>query len=93
MRARDFKDGGALNAGRCEACGHHVVVGHVVTVYADVGEVHMDCENPYSLPTEAAAGTEDDPKAYVLLGFPVKNYPAPLDHSSHARNMVKKDKQ
>lgn len=84
----DFREGGALNAGRCEGCGHWVIVGHVVSLYHDVGEVHVDCENPYAIPATEPEGTEDDPKAYVMVGYPLQALSL-ADHYSRVRNMVK----
>lgn len=56
----------------CEACGHPVEVGHVVQVYDDVGEIHADCDNPYSLTPDL---DEDSPKPCILLGNPMLLYP------------------
>lgn len=56
----------------CENCGAPVRVGHVVLPYDDVGELHADCANPYSLTVESVA---DGPKPCVLVGSPMIHVP------------------
>ena len=56
----------------CENCGDPVRVGHVVLPYDDVGELHADCANPYSLTVEPVA---DGPKPCVLVGSPMIHVP------------------
>lgn len=60
---------------RCEGCGHFVERGQFVHAYDDVGEVHVDCENPF-----ATADVEEvDPDAgpvFVLLGQPLRRFKA-----------------
>lgn len=63
-----------LAAGReqgalCENCGKPVEVGQVVLAWDDVGEMHADCEKPFSLKVEQQA---DEPEPCVLLGSPMR---------------------
>jgi hypothetical protein len=59
---------------RCEGCGHTVERGQFVNAYDDVGEVHVNCEQPWATPDDVS---EVDPEAgpiYVLLGQPLKRF-------------------
>ncbi len=58
----------------CEACGRPVEVGQVVCLYDDVGEIHADCNNPYSLSPDV---DDEMPTPCILLGAPMRLYPLP----------------
>jgi hypothetical protein len=53
----------------CENCGKPVEVGQVVLPWDDAGEMHADCERPYSLDYQRGA---DEPEPVVLLGTPMR---------------------
>ncbi len=61
----------------CEACGRPVEVGQVVLGYDDVGEVHVDCEHPWSLDLSKFERDDNTPEPSVLLGEPMLRYPIP----------------
>lgn len=48
----------------CEACMKPVLRGQFVHCYEDVGEVHVDCDQPNAF--------SDDPQAVVLVGDPLR---------------------
>lgn len=52
----------------CEGCGKPVRRGQFVNAYDDVGEVHVDCANPWATPKP------DDLPIYVLLGDPLVRF-------------------
>ena len=52
----------------CEACAKPIMPGQVVHPYNDVGEVHVDCDQPYKVPA-------DDDKAMFMLGDPMRHVP------------------
>jgi hypothetical protein len=49
-----------------------VEVGHVVLVYDDVGEIHADCDAPFSLTPDL---DDESGSPWVLLGSPMRLYP------------------
>lgn len=66
---------------RCEGCGHSIDRGQFVHCYHDVGEVHVNCEQPWATPADVA---EVDPEAgpiYVLLGQPLTRFRAQVPHA------------
>lgn len=56
-----------VEADTCEACGRPIIPGHVVQLFDDVGEVHIDCDRPF------AFSSYD--KAMILAGDPMRLFP------------------
>jgi hypothetical protein len=59
----------------CENCGKPVEVGQLVLPWDDVGEMHVNCEQPFSLDYQRA---DDEPEPVVLLGDPMLHVPLAL---------------
>lgn len=60
----------------CENCQKPVEVGQLVVCYDDVGEMHADCDNPFSL--EYAPPKDPAPEPVILLGSPMRHVPLAL---------------
>ncbi|MES3054939.1 hypothetical protein O6V14_04785 [Sphingomonas faeni] len=60
----------------CENCGKPVEAGQLILYYDDVGEMHADCENPFSLDYEPPK--DDAPEPVILLGSPMVHVPLAL---------------
>jgi hypothetical protein len=58
---------------RCEGCGHFIERGQFVHCYDDVGEVHHNCEHPFSS-TDVSAIDPNAGPVYVLLGQPLQRF-------------------
>ena len=60
---------------KCEACGHFIERGQFVHCYNDVGEVHVNCEQPWATPSSSTLDDDDEPMPeYVLLGQPLTRF-------------------
>ena len=59
---------------RCEGCGHFVERGQFVHCYDDVGEVHVNCEQPWATPADVRAVDPEAGPIYVLLGQPLSHF-------------------
>jgi hypothetical protein len=60
----------------CENCGKPVEAGQLILYYDDVGEMHADCENPFSL--EYDPPKDASPEPMILLGSPMVHVPLAL---------------
>ena len=65
----------------CANCGKPVEVGQVVLPWDDAGEMHADCEHPFSLKYERG---DQEPEPVILLGEPMRHVPlAALQAAQH----------
>ncbi|MDH4746643.1 hypothetical protein OMP43_21690 [Sphingomonas sp. CBMAI 2297] len=64
LSVQSFAEMGA----NCENCGKPVMVGQLVLLWDDAGEMHADCENPWSLKYNRGV---QEPEPCVLLGAPM----------------------
>lgn len=67
----------------CEGCGKSINRGQFVHVYDDVGEVHVDCDQPNAF--------SDDPMAMVMVGDPMRRIAPSAKASSGEREKALED--